>query len=126
MDNVDESLLGKRVKVGETTGTIIIIDIDHGKKFAIATDDNSGSYLGKHVTKKEFGVREFRCVNNIAEYHGHGHCWIINRPFEIMDKNLFNRLKIIPVVLYCLWRSKLAEANQSDGTFKCYSCRTML
>jgi len=81
--------------------------------------------LGDHVDKSWCG-NHFECVDNISDYHHKWHGWFQMGDLEVVEPQVFSpRTDTIDGCncKTCGQFTFMAAANQSDGTFKCYSCR---
>jgi len=83
--------------------------------------------LGSHVTSNLYNLNQFRCVPNIADYHGKQHSWYYSG--YVVKTSCPNQLTTINrkcdgcSCSVCGCFVMMAEPNQPNNTFKCYSCR---
>lgn len=122
--------LGDRVKFqltedhDEVEGIVIML-IPRHKLIGIHHSENNIVRLGEHV--KHGWDNNYELISNIEEFH--------NKPFISVGLNGL-KIRIISnttikhispnegcTCTVCLQYSPMAEPNQPDNTFKCYSCR---
>lgn len=120
--------LGDRVKFKiddypETEGVVVFLDMSN-KWIGIAHSENFGSNLGMQVIPQWMPNR-YKVISNIKEYHNKPHS-TINPSFytiTILGKTVTKAINPGCFCSVCGQFSPFSEPNQSDNTFKCYSCR---
>lgn len=117
--------LGDKVKLKCSIHEGIVIGLDiHYEQICVHYEEAS-ALLGIHVDNN-FAPERYTFISNITDYHNKGHTWM--EPLmitEIISGKQESKETVNPgcSCSICYQFNSMAEPNQPDNTFKCYSCR---